>query len=82
MQTLSFFQGFVTGALVAMLIIFTLMAVFTYRIKTGAEATRKTAEEHSLRSLELMKERNEQEKETQTQLCRIADTMEGIRRHG
>lgn len=61
-----------------MLVIFILMAIFTYRLKTGAEQGRKVAEEHSLQSLALMKERNEQERETQKVLSRMAGELSNI----
>ncbi len=75
MITLTFFQGFVTGALIAMVIIFILMAVGLKRMKTEVKTGRDEGLEHSRQSLELMRERNEQEKQTQVQLERIADCL-------
>lgn len=79
-MNLTFFQGFVTGALVAMLVIFLLMAWTLGRMKNENKTAREASDAFNERSLELMKERNEQEKETQGQLSRIADAVDSLDR--
>lgn len=60
-MNLTFFQGLLTGALIATIIIFIIMAVLLGRIKTENKTGREKGEEQMARSLELMKERNTQD---------------------
>jgi uncharacterized membrane protein len=60
-MNLTFFQGFVTGALVAMLIIFLLMAWTLGRMKNENKSAREASDAFNERSLALMKERNTQD---------------------
>lgn len=77
-MNLTFFQGFVTGALVAMLVIFLLMAWTLGKMKNENRDNRKAADHFNERSLELMKERNEQERETQNKLAVIGLHLESM----
>lgn len=71
-----FIIGFGVGSIVTIIVTLILIAIFLRRIEKSNKADRPTNLDFNRKSTDLMQERNEQERETQVQLRRIADSLD------